>query len=314
MGIPNLNRFLTNNCSSQSIGKKHLSSFSGKIIVIDASIYMYKFYSNDSLIENMYHMITIFKYYRIIPVFVFDGKPPDEKKEVLEQRYLDKKVAEKRYKELLLSMETAGEDKSEMMVELDKLKKQFIRIKKDDITAVKKLLESCGVTYYNAPGEADQLCAKMVLNREAWACLSDDMDMFAYGCTRVLRYISLMNHTVVFYNIIGILRELEMSMTHFREILVLSGTDYNKNDNESMKLIDLMKQYQVFICRGTDISFYKWLSNRTFSDVIDENTFDHVYSMFTITDYKNSVLPVKSKGSIDTMKDILKHHGFVFVQ
>jgi 5'-3' exonuclease len=275
---------------------------------------MYKFYSNDSLIENMYHMITIFKYYRIIPVFVFDGKPPDEKKEVLEQRYLDKKVAEKRYKELLLSMETAGEDKSEMMVELDKLKKQFIRIKKDDITAVKKLLESCGVTYYNAPGEADQLCAKMVLNREAWACLSDDMDMFAYGCTRVLRYISLMNHTVVFYNIIGILRELEMSMTHFREILVLSGTDYNKNDNESMKLIDLMKQYQVFICRGTDISFYKWLSNRTFSDVIDENTFDHVYSMFTITDYKNSVLPVKSKGSIDTMKDILKHHGFVFVQ
>jgi hypothetical protein len=275
---------------------------------------MYKFYSNDSLIENMYHMITIFKYYRIIPVFIFDGKPPDEKKEVLEQRYLDKKVAEKRYKELLLSIETTGEDKNEMMVELDKLKKQFIRIKKDDITAVKKLLESCGVTYYNAPGEADQLCAKMVLNREAWACLSDDMDMFAYGCTRVLRYISLMNHTVVFYNIIGILRELEMSMAHFREILVLSGTDYNKNDNESMKLIDLMKQYQMFICRGTDISFYRWLCNRTFNDVIDENTFDHVYSMFTITDYKNSVLPIKSKGSIDTMKDILKHHGFVFVQ
>ncbi len=125
---------------------------------------------------------------------------------------------------------------------------------------------------------------------------------------------SLKTHTVVFYNIIGLLRDLEMSMTHFREILVLSGTDYNKNDNESMKLIDLMKQYQMFICRGTDVSFYKWLSNRTFNDVIDENTFDHVYSMFNITDYNNSVMPVKSKGSIDTMKDILKHHGFVFVQ
>ena len=39
--------------------------------------------------------------------------------------------------------------------------------------------------YYTAINEADELCASMVINGFAWACLSEDMDMFVYGCTRV---------------------------------------------------------------------------------------------------------------------------------
>ena len=31
-------------------------------------------YENNQLIENFYHMLLLFKYYNIIPVFVFDGK------------------------------------------------------------------------------------------------------------------------------------------------------------------------------------------------------------------------------------------------
>ena len=30
----------------------------------------------DSLIEKFYLMSSIFKYYNIVPIFVFDGKPP----------------------------------------------------------------------------------------------------------------------------------------------------------------------------------------------------------------------------------------------
>ena len=33
----------------------------------------------ESLIEKFYLMCSIFKNYNIIPLFVFDGKPPDEK-------------------------------------------------------------------------------------------------------------------------------------------------------------------------------------------------------------------------------------------
>ena len=313
MGIPNLNRFLLSNCSAQSISKKHLSIFSGKTVVIDTSIYLYKFSGNNSLIENMYHLITIFRYHGVIPVFIFDGKPPDEKKELLEQRYLDKQIAEKKYKELQSSLETANENdnKDEIRVELDKLKKQFIRIKKEDVFLVKSLFESCGVTYYDAPGEADQLCAKMVINKEAWACLSDDMDMFVYGCTRVLRHISLLNHTVMFYSTTGILRELDIPMQNFREILIISGTDYTHS--EPIKINDVVNQYRTFALDSDNIiPFNEWLRSKSLNS-IDPDTFKNVYKMFHITDVVNSILPVRSICNITNMKKILNAYGFVFV-
>ena len=78
MGIKNLNRYLLENCKNQSIQKKHLELFRGKTIVIDTSIYMYKYAETGELIESMYHMISVLLHYKISPVFVFGGKPPKE--------------------------------------------------------------------------------------------------------------------------------------------------------------------------------------------------------------------------------------------
>lgn len=100
MGIKYLNKFLLNNCSKNSIKKVSFSFFSGKTIVIDTSIYIYKFVGEDSLIENMYLLISIFKKYNITPLFVFDGKPPIEKKELLIYRKNKKQDAEDEYNEI----------------------------------------------------------------------------------------------------------------------------------------------------------------------------------------------------------------------
>ena len=142
MGIPNLNKYLLDNCTTQSISKKHLSSFAGRIVVIDTSIYLYKFSGHNTLIENMYTLITIFRYYKMIPVFVFDGKPPDEKKDLLKQRHLDKQAAESKYNDLKQKLAGEPEDKNEIVVEMEKLKKQFIRIKKESVDAV-KIVDGC---------------------------------------------------------------------------------------------------------------------------------------------------------------------------
>ena len=71
------------------------------------------------------------------------------------------------------------------------LKKKFIRITPIHIEKIKNLMDSYGVSYCTAEGEADELCVKMVQKNKAYACLSEDMDMFVYGCNRVLRYFSL---------------------------------------------------------------------------------------------------------------------------
>ena len=96
MGIKDLNKIVRSYCkkSTKIISLKELS---GKTIVIDISIYLYRFAKENTLIENIFLMISIFHYYHITPIFVFDGKPPIEKRDLLIQRIKDKKAAEKEY-------------------------------------------------------------------------------------------------------------------------------------------------------------------------------------------------------------------------
>jgi 5'-3' exonuclease len=314
MGIPKLNRFLLNSCSEHTIQKKHLSSFAGKTIVIDTSIYMYKFSGYNALIENMYLLVNTFKYYKMIPIFIFDGKPPQEKKDTLKLRQLDKQIAESKCADLkleLLNMRDDDPDRAELIIAIEKLKKQFVRISQTDTTNVKSLLNACGVTYYDAPGEADQLCAKLVISKVAWACLSDDMDMFIYGCTRVMRHASLINHTVIFYNINGILRDLEMPMQHFREIAVISGTDYNIS--EKTNLHNTLKYYKEYKSLALEISFYEWLNDNT-DYITDYENLKNVCNMFKVAEMNiDNILRCDSAPNRKNMIEILKPHGFVFV-
>ena len=52
----------------------HLSSLYGKKICIDVSIYLYRYKSQNTLIESFYLMCSLFKHYNITPIFIFDGK------------------------------------------------------------------------------------------------------------------------------------------------------------------------------------------------------------------------------------------------
>ena len=69
MGIKYLNKYLQTNCSN-SIKQVSLNDLRDKKIVIDTSIYLYRFLGENTLLENFYLMISIFREYNIIPLFV----------------------------------------------------------------------------------------------------------------------------------------------------------------------------------------------------------------------------------------------------
>jgi len=309
MGIPNLNKLFLEK-SNTNINKIQLNELTGKTIVIDTSIYLYKFMGQEKFIENFYLMISIFLYYKIIPIFIFDGKPPVEKKELLKQRRMNKNDAEKKYKLLEENIKNDSVSKDEileMQSEMDKLKKQFIRIKDSDISSVKNLISYFGVQYIEAQGEADLLCAQMVISNEAWGCLSDDMDLFVFGCNRVLRYLSLMNHTIIYYDFNNILKDLDINLSDFRYIITISGTDYNIEQNFNVKSI-----YNLFLK-------YKKNSNCEFIDWIDKkytknkdkllDTFN-IFSNLEHIDISNNVCQPKDT---DKLIEFLKPYNFVFL-
>ena len=339
MGIKNLNQFVRRECQD-AIKTVSLTDLTGKVIVIDASIYMHRFIADQALLENMYTMVSLLQMRGIVPVFVFDGKPPDEKRNLLNRRQHLKRVAERKYNMVRSQLETScGRDEDTMHL-LKTLRRRFIRVCDADFERVKMLLQALGVHYIVAPGEADALCAQMVLKRKAHACMSDDTDMFVYGCPRVLRHLNLLDETATLYDMSKILNLLGLSMTEFRQICVVSGTDYNctnaataANDTPfhlHLKLtLKLFKQYKKCIqeASSTDgivaTDFYTWLYHNC-STINPRLKFDYaaitaIDDMFDVAANARMKLPDCNKNAnnrvidCDLLHTVMAHENFIFV-
>ena len=318
MGIQYLNTYIKRNTRADTIRKCTLDEFYGKVIVVDTSIYLYRFLVDRALLDNMYMMISLFKYYNITPIFVFDGKAPIEKNNLLIKRKEDKAIAEKKYysiKEQLKTVEIDDPGYDELYTEMISLKKKFVRLRYDDIKKVQKLIDAFGISYIEAEGEADVLCARLVQKKYAYACLSEDMDLFVYGCPRVLRYLSLINGTVVLYSLDKILKDLNFTFTEFKEICVLSGTDYNYNIDNKTGLYKTLNYFKQFKKSDTNLDFYNWVENN--SDYISNICeLYNIYHMFqcnsvNIKQYKlNKLIRPINKNMIE---EIMKPEGFIFI-
>ena len=352
MGIRALNKFLQAKCRS-CIKSIPLSELSGKKIAVDISIYLYKYISENALLENLYLMISLFREHNIIPIFIFDGKPPTEKNDTIASRKKNKTDAREEYYRLKLLVESmktetqtdldldgdtdTSDTESKRQKEIEKeneinditqsmeqLKKKFISIKYDDIQNVKTLLQAYGMTYFEAPGEADILCAKLVTNNIVYACLSEDTDMFVYGCGRVLRYLSLTLSNVVIYDLNNILKTLNVTIDEFKRICILYGCDYSHElDNEpKTKLLNIFHAFQLFKKYNDNTSaldFYEWIiKEKIHSDDYIDNI-NKSMKLFEIDETKNLELydhvkilngPINRKLLIDTMKK----ENFIFIE
>jgi 5'-3' exonuclease len=267
-----------------------LRQLANKVIVIDTSIYLYKFAEKGAVAENMYLLISVFRQHNITPVFVFDGKPPAEKKALLIKRKIEKDAAEEKYNELKTAVEE-GRTTNAALSEMESLKKLFVRVTDADIVKSKELMNAYGVPFIESRGESDHLCAFLVKHGFAWACLSDDMDMFLYGCPRVIRHLSLLNHEGIYYDTAQILTDLDMTQEVFNDIAILSGTDYNVNEQKSLS--DTLRHYMEYRewrhfngikeNRQSDAgAFYDWLMKTT-AYIKDVTQLLHIRQMFDLT-------------------------------
>lgn len=315
MGIHQLNRFIRERCPG-ALRQLNLKELSGKTIVIDTSIYMYKFAKDESLIEGMFKMISTLLHYTITPIFIFDGKPPAEKNALLQMRREKKREAKSKYKTLRDELLCNGETEKDLRnnARLNTYKKLSVRIYRDEIEAVQKMLDLFGVSWSIADGEADRLCAEFVITNKAWGCLSDDMDMFVYGCPNILRYVSFMKESAILYNYEQILSCLNISDKHFKEMCVLAGTDYNDSWGNINSIYSLFNKYKVDKKTGKP-EFYEWVADAKDS-MKDIKELYVVGKMFEIDKTQLTPTTLTSPANINhnCLKDFLKKYNFIFVK
>lgn len=331
MGIKLLNRLLKDNCSN-GITKMSLLSLKNKTIVIDANNYMYRFKAKEHFISSVYEFCSILKYYAINPIFVFDGCPPEEKREVIEKRRKEKEIAQLEYKNLL---KTVTRNKSTLSSKIDyqlqELKKKGLHLKVKDIIEIKNLLTYYDISWIQAPHEADDICVSMVLNNEAYACMSEDMDMFLHGCPRVLRYFSILHHQIVLYELDIILKELNINKNDFQYCCIMAGTDYHRTN---MNIYDAFKLYYHYKTENIKDDFLYWLQmkehidNSLYNDIKKnyhlynnvkylKNNINNSINNFNELEYKIVKKEYQSSCHYEfnnNLKKLLCKHNFIFIE
>ena len=351
MGIKYLNRYMKTQCKS-GISTKPLWKFRNKTLVFDTSIYLYRFLSENKLLENFFTMVSQCHKNQITPIFVFDGKPTNAKYEVLLERYYRRKAASVEYQEcqqLLKSEQSESmtvEERALLEAKMELCKKESTKVTNVHIQEVRTLLESMEVCCIDALEEADILCAYLVKRKIAWACVSDDMDMFVYGCQRVLREWDVNKEEVQLYDRDIIMKQLNVYQSnYFSAILILLGTDYQQlleKDAKSMGIKFSFYCYHLYLKSKKDrkqrndrrnynsecenekdsvMDFYQWLSKTNKIHVENVKPLYKIYEMFQVPkviDLPKAIVIPKNGDAISgdnfhwtKIKELLKPLGFI---
>ena len=278
MGIKGLTSLIKKQ-SPNSIETISLYTLSGKKVAIDTSIFLYKSLANvrhngDYLRNNdgevVSHIIGIFnktiQYLSlgIIPIYVFDGKPPIEKQIILNER--NKKAQESK----ILS------ENSENIEDKKRHEKNSIRIKKHHINDLKNLFNLMGVSYIQADGEAEVYASELCRIGYVDYVVSEDMDTLASGCPKMIRSCldrSIKRNDVVsVINLETILKDFKMNMEQFLDVCILSGCDY----------------CPVTIPKVGSVRSYNYIKNyNTIESLIESNKCSNIPQEF-LDNYKNS--------------------------
>lgn len=193
MGIKGLSKYLLENIPN-CIRQISLGELFGKTIAIDTNYYMYKYtISTDDFIAKFGNQYDHLRRYGIKPVYVFDGKPPCEKQQMLDKR---KRVNQKKN----------------------------IGVTTDDLRRLKSYFKMNNIVYLECTAEADFICGKLSKENMIDGCISDDMDFLALGCKRLYRDYYQTSSDIMEYNLDEILKTY--SIKKFIDICVFLGCDY----------------------------------------------------------------------------------------
>ncbi|TMS10044.1 putative flap endonuclease 1-like protein [Larimichthys crocea] len=164
MGITKLADLIRSDAPG-AVCHKDISDYTGKVIALDTSIVVNQFRAATpslSPLTGLFFRTLTFLEHDIKPVFVFDGKPPREKTAVLKKR-----------------AEAAGRHFPNITGTASSLTKDCLQ-----------LLKLLGVPVIQATGDAEAMCAQLVMKGTVDAVASEDMDTLPFGASILIRQLN----------------------------------------------------------------------------------------------------------------------------
>lgn len=268
MGIKNLHKFFKKHVPS-TYAPQGFELFAGKRIAVDIPVYLYKYksVSPKRWLNAFAHFMFVLLEHDARPIAVYDTRAPAEKKKrqgerrerrcnareratMLEQDFkrftstgevsLTLRNASKRSGKRGLSTLAAVHDnggvfdpdfidKKSIQQEIAYLRQQVVYVSREDIDLTKRMLQSMGIPTVSARTEAEAECAYMCIQGLADAVMSEDTDVLVYGPDLFFTKVNATKETCVAMRHSILLDSIGLSRDSFRDLCIMSGTDYNEN-------------------------------------------------------------------------------------
>ncbi|KAK3441392.1 hypothetical protein EUGRSUZ_B01339, partial [Eucalyptus grandis] len=245
MGIKGLTKLLVDNAPT-AMKEQKLESYFGRRIAVDASMSIYQFLvvvgrKGTQMLINEAGEVTshlqgmLYRTIRLLeagikPVYVFDGPPPDLKKQELAKRFSKRAAGSEE-----LAVAIASRNKED----IEKFSKRTVKVTQQHNEDCKRLLRLIGVPVVEAPSEAEAQFAALCKAGKVYAVASEDMDSLTFGAPIFLRHLmdpSSRKVPVMEFEIPKILEEMNLDMDQFIDLCILSG-DYCIGGLTALKLI-----------------------------------------------------------------------------
>lgn len=235
MGIKGLTALINDN-APKAIKQAEMKTLFGRKVAIDASMSIYQFLiavrqqdgqqlMNDAG-ETTSHLMGLF--YRTIrmvendlkPCYVFDGKPPQLKSNVLKKRFAGRQEA----KEDEVEAKETGTTE-----DVDRMSRRQVKVTREHNEECRRLLTLMGIPWVEAPSEAEAQCAELCRGGLVYGAGSEDMDTLTFNSPIVLRHLTFSEARKMPIDVISldeVLAGLELTMDKFIDMCMLCGCDY----------------------------------------------------------------------------------------
>ncbi len=182
-------------------------------------------------------------------VYVFDGKPPDLKREEIERRSAQRREAKNQYLKAL----QAGE-----AVLARKYAEASTVLRRDMVADAKELLDAMGIPWVDAPSEGEAQASVMAAEGTVKAVASQDHDSLVFGAPVLVRNVTIsgkrrLPSKGIMINVVperitlsSVLAATGLTREQLVDFAILLGTDFNPDGFDGVGPVRALKYLKKY--------------------------------------------------------------------
>lgn len=108
----------------------------------------------------------------------------------------------------------------------EKQRRKTVALSDKQIRDIISLLDMFAIPYMALDIEADVVCAKLVKYGFVDYCISNDVDLLAFGCTKIIRNLKFRDDEIEVFEKDQILNDMDLTEEQFIDLCIILGCDY----------------------------------------------------------------------------------------